>query len=134
VDRVHGVVDQRRHGPWWTMDRGATGVRARRRCGAQLLAAMIWGARGRCGEPSDGITWGGEVVRRASGGGEWNPAVMVGVEALGRGGGQMRPGRGAGGRRRGVAPFYRVRVSELKRSGEADGRRRWGFSTSHFEE
>jgi hypothetical protein len=24
VDRVHGVVDQRRHGPWWTMDRGAT--------------------------------------------------------------------------------------------------------------
>jgi hypothetical protein len=43
----------------------------------------------------------------------------------GRRGGQMRPGRGAGGQRWGVAPFYRVGVSELKRSGKAGGRRRW---------
>jgi hypothetical protein len=40
-------------------------------------------ARGRCGEPADGLTWGGEVVRRASGGGERNPAEVVGVEMLG---------------------------------------------------
>jgi hypothetical protein len=52
----------------------------------------------------------------------------------GRGGGQMRLRRGAGGRRRGVASFYRVGVSELKRSGEAGGRRRWGFNTGRFEE
>jgi hypothetical protein len=53
------------------------------RCGARLLAVMARGARGQCGEPSDGLTWGGEVVRRASGGGERNPVAAVGVEALG---------------------------------------------------
>jgi hypothetical protein len=26
VNWVHGVVDQWRHDPWWTMDRGAIGV------------------------------------------------------------------------------------------------------------
>jgi hypothetical protein len=59
-----------------------TGARAHRCCGDQLLAAMARGARGLCGEPVDGLTWGGEAVRRASGGGEWNPTVAVGVEAL----------------------------------------------------
>jgi hypothetical protein len=35
-----------------------------------------------CGEPFERLTWGGEVVRRASGGGEWNPATVVDIEAL----------------------------------------------------
>jgi hypothetical protein len=39
-------------------------------------------ARGRCGEPTDGLTWGREVVRRASSGGEQNPAEAIGVEML----------------------------------------------------
>jgi hypothetical protein len=43
---------------------------------------MARGARGRCGEPADGLTWGREVVRRANGGGEQNPAEAVNVETL----------------------------------------------------
>jgi hypothetical protein len=43
----------------------------------------------------------------------------------GRRGEQMRLGRGAGGQRWGVAPFYRVGASELKRSVEAGGWRSW---------
>jgi hypothetical protein len=71
------------HGGPWTGERlEFTRVQARRCCGAQLLAAMARGARGRCEEPSNGLTWDGEVVRRASGGGERNPAVVVGVKAL----------------------------------------------------
>jgi hypothetical protein len=46
----------------------------------------------------------------------------------------MRPGRGAGGQRWGVAPFYRVGASEIERSGEAGRQQRWGFNTSRFEE
>jgi hypothetical protein len=80
VDRVHGVVDQWRHDPWWTMDREAT--EAHRCCGEWLFAAMARGARRRCEELADKLTWGGGVVRRASGGGERNPAEAVGVEAL----------------------------------------------------
>jgi hypothetical protein len=71
------------HGGPWTGERlELAGVRARQRCGDRLLAAMAWGARGWCGEPADKLTWGGEVMRRASGGGERNSAEAVGVETL----------------------------------------------------
>jgi hypothetical protein len=69
-------------GPWTGERPELTGARARRRCGDWLLAAMARGARGQCGEPADGLTWGGEAVRRASGGGERNPTVVVGVKVL----------------------------------------------------
>jgi hypothetical protein len=115
VDRVHKVVDQRRHGPWWTMDRGATG--ACRHCGDRLLAAMARGAKGRCGEPADGLTWGGEVVRRASGGGERNPAEAVASKHSGREGEERGARMSAVEMVGGVVPFYRV--------GEAIGRGGW---------
>jgi hypothetical protein len=38
VDRVHGVVDQWRHGPWWTMDRGATRARL------STSSPALWGS------------------------------------------------------------------------------------------
>jgi hypothetical protein len=37
VDRVHGVVDQRHHGPWWTMDRGVTEARQ------SMSSPTLWG-------------------------------------------------------------------------------------------
>jgi hypothetical protein len=37
-DRVHGVVDQRHHGPWWTMDRGAT------RSHRSMSSPALWGS------------------------------------------------------------------------------------------
>jgi hypothetical protein len=43
---------------------------------------MAQGARGRCGQPADGLTWGREAVRRASSGGEWNSTATVGVKVL----------------------------------------------------
>jgi hypothetical protein len=69
-------------GPWTGERPELAGARAHRRYGDWLLAAMARGARGRCGEPADGLTWGGEAVRRASSGGERNPTAAVGVKVL----------------------------------------------------
>jgi hypothetical protein len=35
---VHRVVDQRCHGPWWTMDRGATEARC------SMSSSALWGS------------------------------------------------------------------------------------------
>jgi hypothetical protein len=39
--------------------------------------------QGRCGELADELTWGREVVRRATGSGERNPVEAVGIKMLG---------------------------------------------------
>jgi hypothetical protein len=58
VDRVHRVVDQRRHGPWWTMDRGATGVHR-----SMSSPALRGSAPCRDGTGSKRVVWG--TFRRA---------------------------------------------------------------------
>jgi hypothetical protein len=60
---------------------------ARRFCGAQLLIVESRIARERCGELAGGVTWDGEASRRASGGEEWSPVVMLSVQSA-RGGKQ----------------------------------------------
>jgi hypothetical protein len=42
VDRVHGAVDQWCHGPWWTMDRGATGAHR------STSSPALWGSTPCC--------------------------------------------------------------------------------------
>jgi hypothetical protein len=68
------------------------------RSGARRLAAEAPKARGRCGDPSGGLTLGEEAARWASGGGEQNTAVALGVrgargeESWGRGVERWRQG------------------------------------------
>ena len=56
-----------------------TGARARGRSGARRLAAEAREARGRRGDPSGGLTFGGGTAKRASDGGERSSVAALGV-------------------------------------------------------
>jgi hypothetical protein len=67
------------------MDRGATGACRSTSSSALQGSAPCHngtGSKRAVWEPADGLTWGGEAVRRASGDGERNLMVTVGVEVL----------------------------------------------------
>jgi hypothetical protein len=112
VDRVHGLWTAQ----GWSVHRGPhsgrrpklTEARPSGRSRARRLAVEALVVRGQHGNPSGGLTLGGEAARWASGGGEQSTAAVIGVERLGaRIGGKERSGeRGVERQRRGA--FYRV--------------------------
>jgi hypothetical protein len=57
-----------------------TGARPRCHSRARWLATEAREARGRCGDPSGGLTSGGGVAWWASGGGERSSAAALGVQ------------------------------------------------------
>jgi len=79
MDRA-GVAGPRVHGgPQAAARPELAGARPSCRSTARWLAAEVREARGRHGDPSDGLTLGGGAARRASGGGERNSAAALGV-------------------------------------------------------
>jgi hypothetical protein len=74
VDQVHGLRTVQE----WLVHQ-STGCRPRKngRSEARRLAAEAREAKGRCGDPSGGLTLGGEVAWWASGGGEQSSVAML---------------------------------------------------------
>jgi hypothetical protein len=108
VDRARVAGPRVHRGPHSGRRPELTRARPSGRFGARRLAVEATEARGRHGNPSGGLTLGGEAARWASGGGERSSMTAIGVEQLGvRIGGKERSSeRSVERQRRGA--FYRA--------------------------
>jgi hypothetical protein len=92
VDRTRVASTWVHHGPHSGWRPEFTRAQPSCRSGARWLAVEAWEARGRCGDPSGGLTSGGGAVRWASGGGERSSVAALGVR--GARGEEVRRGEG----------------------------------------